>query len=441
MQIYLNKTFIFLLYLLPLSFILGPFIINLTLLLTLITFILKVFTCKDYFIFNNSYFKTSLIFIVYFSIITYLNNNIDYLIKTIGFTRFLMLPLIYYYFFSKINLDIKKLLVYFSGILTFVSVDLIIQRFFGKNLLGFEPSLYNQKFGFFERYGGIFNQELVAGGYLVFIGILSLILFLTNYKYTKKNITFFFIFFIISITGLLITGDRSPVLIILAFFILSLLFVKKIRNFIFLFFSILLFIFFLGINFSETIKHRFIDYPVKRFTVKAFSYTDEISLDKFDKKNIKNLLRNNPWGRHYLVSYEMIKSKPITGYGLKSFRIYCSDFNYALDYKVLINSKVEIMEYNACSTHPHNYFLEIISDTGIIGTILLIAIFLMNLRIAFNTSSNKTYVLMIFILMISILSPFKPSGSFFSTWSSTMIWYIFSLIHIFAKNNDNKIKN
>ena len=65
----------------------------------------------------------------------------------------------------------------------------------------------------------------------------------------------------------------------------------------------------------------------------------------------------------YETSYKMWKEQPIIGFGLKSFRAKCWE----------ILPRIEGL---ACANHPHNYYLELLSEVGIIGFILMIIFFI-----------------------------------------------------------------
>ena len=55
---------------------------------------------------------------------------------------------------------------------------------------------------------------------------------------------------------------------------------------------------------------------------------------------------------HYIIAYRMFKEKPLLGHGVKSFRKYCSKpENYLYE--------------RACTTHPHNIYMQLLSETGI----------------------------------------------------------------------------
>ena len=65
---------------------------------------------------------------------------------------------------------------------------------------------------------------------------------------------------------------------------------------------------------------------------------------------------------HYILALKMFKQKPIFGHGPKTFRKFCSEpENY-------INEV-------ACTTHPHNVLMQLLAETGLIGSLFYISIF------------------------------------------------------------------
>ena len=65
---------------------------------------------------------------------------------------------------------------------------------------------------------------------------------------------------------------------------------------------------------------------------------------------------------HYLSAIEMFKDNKLLGIGPKNFRKFCKDEKYFLN------------EFS-CSTHPHNYYIQLLSETGIIGFGLFLSIY------------------------------------------------------------------
>ena len=117
--------------------------------------------------------------------------------------------------------------------------------------------------------------------------------------------------------------------------------------------------------------------------------------------------------------------RPWTGYGLKSFRIQCWDFLTKIK-----NSIFGIKANLACSTHSHNYYIELLVETGIVGITLIMAFFIIILKNSFLylknyylTKNNEIYFLIpVIIIFLVEIWPLKSSGSFFTTWNATFFW-------------------
>ena len=80
-------------------------------------------------------------------------------------------------------------------------------------------------------------------------------------------------------------------------------------------------------------------------------------------------------------AYEsFLENNKLIGSGVKSFRETCkfnnSKFKENLD---------KIKNTNFCSTHPHNYYLQFLSELGLIGFLFLIGVFIFCIIKYFNS--------------------------------------------------------
>ena len=306
-------------------------------------------------IINNHLFTYLFIFFLFILINSIFHNQDYYLIlKSLGNFRYLLLAGVVFFVLEKSNKEQKKFLIYLNAILIlFVCGDIIYQYFFYKNIFGFLPGMCPK--GITEecqRFSGVFNDELIAGGYLSQIGLLFFILFYffdkkeKNLTLNKNNIYFLGLF-----TVIVITGERNAVLIVILTLFFILIFQKKLRYFFLYTLFLIVLIFSLGV-FSNSIKDRFVK-PL-------------ISLNKLNTANIYEKLKNNPWGHHYEASIELFLEKPIFGHGPKSYRIACQ--NTKIEKKL----KEQKSNYLACTSNPHNYLLEFLSENGIVGGIFFL---------------------------------------------------------------------
>ena len=147
------------------------------------------------------------------------------------------------------------------------------------------------------------------------------------------------------------------------------------------------------------------------------------NLDFLDKYTIlyKSIFVNKTIGQaihqqHFKTAYKMFNEKKFFGHGIKSFRNKCNLEKF--------NSGNQ-----SCSTHPHNYYLQILSTSGIFSFLILVVFFIFILKeliislkdkITKNKVNNKKNCYLL-SLLISIF-PFTTTGSFFNNWISITIF-------------------
>ena len=101
----------------------------------------------------------------------------------------------------------------------------------------------------------------------------------------------------------------------------------------------------------------------------------------------------------------------IFGVGVKNFRNFCSDEKY------------EVSSLS-CSTHPHNIYIQILSETGLFGFLFIISIFftfifylIKHLILKINSKVLFTDFEICILSGIAIyLWPIVPTGNVFNNW-------------------------
>jgi O-antigen ligase len=379
---------------------------------------------------KKDFFKDKLVtyIFIYFSFI-FLNSIIHFtsfelLLKSLGNFRYLLLSIAVFYVFGKISFSQKKFFIYFNITLIFlIALDILYQFIFYKDIFGFVPGMcVNTNPIKCVRFSGIFGNELIAGSYLSQIGFLILIFFLNldlKKSYFNLLIKIFLCLFLFLI--ILLTGERSATLIIMISLFFIFFFKKKIISFFIIMLFLLTLTFFLGQK-VESINSRF---------VKLFDSWGSTS----EQKSIINKLVESPWGLHYQAAIELFLEKPILGYGPKSFRVMCENTN--IDKKTREQTQL-YRGYRACSTHPHNYLLESLSEHGLVGGLFFIGLILFIFTSVYKKSKNSKNEKMLIIvgvgsLILAIIFPFKPSGSFFSTLNASIFFYIFGFFLYYLK--------
>lgn len=399
----------------PLIIVLKSAAINIALVIISLISILLIIKKKDYFFFKNYFVK----FIIFFLAFIFINSlfqfySIEFLIKSLGNYRYLFLT--YGVFITLKNITKKSfsLFIYLNFILIIlIGLDIFYQYNFSKNIFGLLPGMCGENLKSCQRFSGVFGSELIAGAYISQIGLLILFLIKDNNIFKEKtlnkiiqNIFILFLFLII-----LLTGERNALLIFLICILLFFLFQKKkkIRNILIYSFIFSIILFISSLN-SSSIKTRYVN------------FLGVLNVEK--EANLVEKIKNNPWGYHYQAAFELFLKKPLVGHGYKSFRYKCSETTIDKD---TIKRIHHYKNYRACSSHPHNYMMEFLSENGIIGflfyTIFLLIIFLKILK-ARKHSDNNYLLFGVGTLLLAISFPFKPSGSFFTTFNASIFFYL-----------------
>ena len=120
------------------------------------------------------------------------------------------------------------------------------------------------------------------------------------------------------------------------------------------------------------------------------------------------------------TSYNMFKDQPLFGHGPKMFRVICRDKKYA------IGSTPCTSNPNSSATiHPHNFYLQLLAETGIIGFLFLLSAFIYVLYIALRQFKSiifkqkrplTDYQVCLLAGILIFVWPFSPNGNFYSNW-------------------------
>jgi O-antigen ligase len=415
---FLDKILLLIVIFSPIIIILRSLVMNITLAVASIIVLFYILKKKKIEIFKN---KLVFYIIIFFSFI-FINSVIhsssfELLFKSFANFRYLFFSIAVFFVLEKISNKNFLFFIYFNVTIIFlVALDILYQLIFFENILKYPPGMCEDLLAYrCLRFSGVFGDELIAGAYLSQIGILILILLfnllskkiLSNFLI--KLFTFLFFFIIV-----LITGERTALIIIIFFLFFLFFFKRKIIKFIIISIFLLILIFISSLK-IENINTRFIKlFDSWPLTSKNLSITNKIN--------------ENPWIHHYQAAIEIFLEKPILGNGPKSFRTKCinTDFNKKIKEFWANDKRIDI---SACSTHPHNYLIEFLIDHGAVGGIFYIGlIFFIFINIYNKSKNNKNNNLLVMIcigsLILAIIFPFKPSGSFFSTFNSYMFFYI-----------------
>ena len=429
----------------PISFIAGNLILNVNILLFIIFSIF--FYGKDIFTLNfNSLDKIILIFFAYTIFAGVLNNlymqsenvkeEYTIIIKTILYLRFLIFYFVIRVLINENIIDFKSFFIFCFICTYFVSLDLIYQLNFGKDIFGYittDP----------RRLSGPFGNESIAGSYLQRFSLFALFLFPLFFN-NKNKINLYLLLllsFFLIIAGLIIAGNRVPLILFLILIAGVLYFNKSMKKFLFLFLLLIGIIFTTLWNLNPNFKNHLGHFVGKVGEIIEFASTVIIKNKESDYEVAKDNLEE--WKRYTIVvngkviplkntyikefnsGYQTWLQHKYVGGGIKSFRFNCVAYN--------------------CSSHPHNYYLEILTELGLIGFFLISIIFSIVIFRSFfnqrakktNLSYNKVITPFMFLFLIEIF-PVKSTGSFFTTGNATYLFLIMSITIALSQPSSKK---
>lgn len=381
----INLIFNFIILLLPISFLIGSFFVNLIAILVSIYTLICIIKFKDLNFFFN---KPNLLFFILFCIFLLSSFASDYKItsfeNSFNFYANIILFISLTYFTLNDDEIIFKLsrLVFFIIIL--ICIDLWIQKYNGSNVLGYTT----QQAG---RLTSFFKDEQIPG-IIIFKFSPFVIYYLLIEKKNQLIVNYKYYILLFIYLSVLITGERaasilSTLLVIsIIFFNLNLLDKKKLIRLLLLFSVIL---------------------------IVLLSQTNSIIKQRFFYTFIQT--ENNIYSKLYQKSFKIFQDNIILGTGPQSYRYECPKFT--------VN----------CSSHPHNFILELLSDSGLFSPIILLlglAFVMLNKIKKINNKFHKSIIISYTILFFF---PVIPTGSFFSSFHMTLTWFSLGFIYASKK--------
>ncbi len=387
-------------YFLPTALIIGSFLSDLIVSVYALYFIYVSIKKKLFKYYNNRYFVLFSIFYLYILIRSLLSEApLLSLESSLFYFR-------YYFFIACIVYFINEneKIIFNFGVFAFIpililSLDSFIQLTTAYNILGWKrpDSLHITSF---------FGDEMILGQYIVRLIplVLATMIF---YKYKKSILSHFFAFAILIISTAItyISGERTAFFLstfsLIMFLFLLQDYMRMRAIFLIIFLSVIFSISFL---FPNT-QNRIFNHTATQIGLEDGSFYI------FSKKH----------QAIYETSFQMFRDKPLFGHGPKMYREECK--------------KYKISTSDPCSTHPHNSYLQLLSETGIFGFIpfflilsALVKRILLHFLNLYRQNPNEKYLcnnyeISLFIGLSITFFPFIPAMNFFNNWIS-IIYYL-----------------
>ena len=140
-------------------------------------------------------------------------------------------------------------------------------------------------------------------------------------------------------------------------------------------------------------------------------YNHSLSLINSDER--KNL--DSPYFKLFSSGISVWKKNKLFGVGVRNYRIECKNYS------------------EICSTHPHNYYLEILAENGILGIVLFILMLFFLIFVCKKTFFFKKENLLIIFCFLVLFTPLASTGSYYNNHNSSLLWLTISFLYFFKR--------
>ena len=382
--------------LLPAAIVSGSFLTDLIIVILALYFIFISIKKNLWHYYKNNFVYLFSFFYFYILIRSFF--SVDILLSlehSLFYFRYLFFVLCVCYLINN-NKNIIRYFMY-SLFIVFITliIDAYIQFFFTKNIFGWENSIN-------ERISSLFRNKYILGQYLSRIyPILLGVVFLTNND-NKTKLKFAIILLFLIDVLVFITGDRTAFLLMTMSTVMILFLANNYKTLRLVVFLSSLIVMSMFLSFNERVYDRIVSETIQEAGINE----NELYIISTTHQDL------------YKTSFKMFLDNKLFGQGPKLFRLLCSDDRFKSD--------------EGCSTHPHNIYMQILSELGLFGLVPVLVAFLfvnylllMQLLSIIVRSKNKylkDYEVFFLIAIFITLWPFAPSLSFFSNHFSAIYY-------------------
>lgn len=383
----------YMLYALPILFIIGRAPADIAVSLIAILFLARSALGLGWFWLKTPWLGAALVFWAYLLLASvFALSPEDSVSRALPFLRFVLFAAALQHWLLVERAAIRTFLTTLAAAVSFVLLDCLYQYATGVDIFGKTAE------GPF-RLSGPFNND-VAGTFLAKVS-LPLIGWWIVWSASKRHLSW-------SITGalalliglvILLTGERTALVSYGMGLVLLVLAIKSIRRPLLLIGLASMIGIGAVITQQDELRERFVGHTISDF---------------------ENFWENR-YGIIFVRAIEAWREAPLTGVGLKNFRLTCKTDNF--EHQGAIDTW--------CFNHAHNPYLEVLSETGVIGlTLFLVLIALILKEIAAGWRPKHPDFPLVAASAASLLMflwPVMVSKSLFANWNAMLLWLAIGL--------------
>ena len=176
---------------------------------------------------------------------------------------------------------------------------------------------------------------------------------------------------------------------------------------------------------SSSYYDRFINQTFQSLTNKTYGQNVHFLPEEYEKNTFYFLSAQHQ--NFVYTAINVFKKNKLLGTGPKSYRYICWNKDYGLNDL-------------SCNTHPHNYYLQLLIETGLLGVLfLLLCYFYIIYRSFINfikLLKNQHFSMSEVIILgfyFTQLWPLMQHGSFFNNWNSIILFLPMAFLLFFKE--------
>ena len=423
----------------PLFLITGPAIPDIVITLSILFGVFYILYQKEFENFIKlNFFRFSIILWLSLILISFFSYNKNHSFQdSFIFIRFLLIPIFCYFIFLKDKKIFEKLLLITFVLVVFVSIDTFYQFLnytskdgFGKDLLGFKSSWYG-------RLTGPFGDELIPGSYISKFGLFGFV-YLISIKKLDHNIMIQSLYLSFIMLVSYVSGERMAFATYTLSLLILFIFLDEFRKSIllsiiigtsFIFLTIYIHPFYNDFNIIESTQYH------KGQKIEKF-YPCENDIEKLCSKiiniqpNFFEVIKNfgtSAYGEIYKLSFKMFIDNPITGIGINNFKYLCNSNEFYR--KFMVN-------YN-CASHPHNIYIQWLTEGGIIVFISFILYLFYLVKFIIKNNGDRKYKIISLVIILIMFWPIMSTGSLIKNWYGIITFFIIGMCLCLSKLKSN----
>ena len=405
--------------LLPISTFAGKAVIDINLSLIALIFLIKIIVEKNFHILNQKWFKILILFWAYMVFIALFAKYPEIALKkSLPWVRFPIFALALSEWLFKDEKNIKLFFKSLFFMLFFVMFDGLIQVIFGVDIFGIESQVVGVNKD--QILITAFLKDHILGFHITFL-IFPLMIYMIDqikdFQLTKKINILYMIFLLLAILIVTLSGDRMAWLLFCFGIFLTIIFYGNLRKY----FVPLALLAFILISIA--------------FFYKQAVFQRQIIATYNDITNFWD----SPYGLCYKNGFEVAKLNPIFGVGAKHFRhILAEDICGIEDYKGLTDAQLRT-QCPGHYLHPHNFFIEIFAESGLIGLLIFLYFLFIIFRDLFNVRDKLISNPILFGAALTFFLRFWPLSatmSFYAAYAVSSSFIMVGIIYAMLNRSD-----